>query len=100
MAADMKPLRSSSGVVVFAAAKETRANWIEDGRSYERFALQATALGIRAAHFNMPVEVAAPRPKFTQAIGLGGTRSYLVIRFGRGPTLPPSLRRPVQAVLI
>jgi hypothetical protein len=23
-----------------------------------------------------------------------------VIRFGRGPTLPPSLRRPVQAVIV
>lgn len=96
----VKHLRSSAGVVVFAGAQENRTNWIEVGRSYERFALQATALGIRTAHVNMPIEVAALRPKFAQAIGLGGTRPDLVIRFGRGPTLPPSLRRPVQAVLI
>jgi len=96
----VKHLRSSAGVVVFAGAQEDKAHWVEVGRSYERFALQATALGIRTAHVNMPVEVAALRPQFAQAIGLGRSRPDLVIRFGRGPTLPPSLRRPVQAVLV
>jgi len=93
-------LRSSAGVAVFAGAKEDAAHWVEVGRCYERFALQATALGIRTAHVNMPVEVASLRPQFAAAIGLGRTRADLVIRFGRGPTLPPSLRRPVQAVLV
>jgi hypothetical protein len=96
----VRHLRSSAGVAVFAGAKEDKAHWVEVGRSYERFALQATALGIRTAHVNMPVEVAPLRPKFAQAIGLGPTRPDLVIRFGRGPTLPPSLRRPVGAVLV
>jgi Nitroreductase family len=96
----VKHLRSSAGVAVFAGAKEDRAHWVEVGRAYERFALQATALGIRTAHVNMPVEVAALRPKFAEAIGLGRARPDLVIRFGRGPTLPPSLRRPLQAVLV
>ena len=32
--------------------------------------------------------------------GLAGQRPDLVVRFGRGPTLPASLRRPVQAVLV
>jgi nitroreductase len=95
-----KNLRSSAGVAVFAGAKEDKAHWVEVGRSFERFTLQATALGIRTAHVNMPVEVASLRPEFAKAIGLGHTRPDLVIRFGRGPTLPPSLRRPVQAVLV
>ena len=96
----LKQLRSSAGVAVFAGAKEDRAHWFEVGRSFERMALQATALGIRTAHVNMPVEVASLRPQFAEAIGLGQTRPDLVIRFGRGPSLPPSLRRPVQAVLV
>lgn len=96
----VRHLRSSAGVAVFAATQEDPAHWVEVGRSYERFALQSTALGIRTAHVNMPVEVAPLRPKFAEAIGLGRTRPDLVIRFGRGPTLPPSLRRPVEAVLI
>ena len=40
----------------------------------------------------------APRPKFAAAIGVPGPD--LVVRFGRGPALPPSLRRPVTAVLV
>jgi hypothetical protein len=96
----VKQRRSSAGVAVFAGEKEDKAHWVEVGRAYEHFALQATALGIRTAHVNMPVEVAALRPKFAAAIGLGTTRPDLVIRFRRGPTLPQSLRRPVQAVLV
>jgi hypothetical protein len=70
------------------------------GRAYERFALQASVMGVRHAHVNMPVELAALRPAFGSAIGLGQQRPDLVIRFGRGPTMPRSLRRPVEAVLV
>lgn len=94
-----RQLNNSAGVAVFVAAVEDKAHWVEVGRAYERFALQATAIGVRNAHVNMPVEVAPLRPRFASAIGLGRQRPDLVIRFGRGPTLPPSLRRPVQDVL-
>ena len=48
---------------------------------------------------NQPVEVAAPRPQFASFSGIGERRPDLVVRFGRGPKLPPSLRRPIDAVL-
>lgn len=95
-----RQLRSSAGVAVFVAAKEDKAHWVDVGRAYERFALQGTVLGVRNAHVNMPIELAALRHRFADAIGLGQQRPDLVVRFGRGPTLPPSLRRPVQAVLV
>ena len=95
-----RQLRSSAGVAVFAAAQADKAHWVDVGRAYERFALQATVMGVRHAHVNMPVELAAMRPVFGSAIGLGQQRPDLVIRFGRGPTMPPSLRRPVEAVLV
>jgi hypothetical protein len=95
-----KQVRSSAGIAVFVGPREDRAGWIETGRVYERFALQATALGIRTAHLNQPVEVASLRPAFARSLGLPGERPDLVIRFGRGPTMPPSLRRPLPAVLV
>jgi hypothetical protein len=90
----------SAGIAVFVSDVSDKAHWVEAGRCYERFALQATALGIRNALLNQPVEVGAVRPQFAAAIGLGNLRPDLVVRFGRGPTLPLSMRRPVQSVLV
>lgn len=92
-------LRSSAGIAVFISAASDKAHWVEVGRCYGRFALQATALGIRNAFLNQPVEVSALRPQFANALGIGGQRPDLVVRFGHGPEMPRSLRRPVQAVL-
>ena len=94
-----RQLRSSAGVAVFAGDAADVAHWVTVGRCAQRFALQATALGVRSAMLNQPVEVAALRAPFADAVGLGAARPDLVLRFGRGPKLPPSLRRPLQAVL-
>ncbi|HPC81854.1 MAG TPA: nitroreductase family protein [Thermoanaerobaculaceae bacterium] len=93
-------LRSSAGVAVFVSDRDDREHWIEAGRAFERFALQATALGLRTAHLNQPVEVASLRPSLAETIGAGTGRPDLVIRFGRGPQMPRSFRRPVTAVLL
>ena len=95
-----KQLRSSAGVIVFVSDANDQQHWIEVGRSYERLALQATALGIRTAFLNQPVEVATVRPQFATWLNLGGRRPDLVVRFGRGPEMPRSLRRPIDHVLV
>jgi hypothetical protein len=95
-----RQVRSSAGIAVFVGQAADKAHWVEVGRCYERFALQATALGIRNAFLNQPVEVVALRTPFASALGLAGQRPDLVVRFGRGPVLPRSLRRPVDAVLV
>lgn len=94
-----KHIRSSAGIAVFVSEANDKAHWIEAGRCYERFALQATALGIRNAMINQPVEVSKLRPQFANFLGIGQRRPDLVVRFGRGPEMPRSLRRPVQMVL-
>ena len=94
-----RQVRSSSGLAVFVGMAADKAQWVEVGRCVERFALQATALGLRHAYLNQAVEVAAVRPPFAAALGLAGQRPDLVLRFGRGASLPRSLRRPVEAVL-
>jgi hypothetical protein len=94
-----RQIRNSAGIAVFIGDAPDKAHWVEVGRCYERFALQATALGVRNAFLNQPVEVAAMRSPLAAAIGFPGQRPDLLVRFGRGPTMPRSLRRPVQAVL-
>ena len=79
-----KQIRNAAGIAVFVSETNDRAQWVEAGRCYERFALQATALGIRNAFLNQPVEVAAVRPQFASWLGLRhGERPDLVVRFGR-----------------
>jgi hypothetical protein len=95
-----RQVRSSAGIAVFASDLDDKAHWIEVGRAFQRFSLQATAMGVRTAHLNQPVEVAALRSQFANSIGIPGRRPDLVIRFGRGPEMPRSLRRPVEAVLL
>lgn len=95
-----KHIRSSSGIAVFVSDANDKAHWIEAGRCYERFALQAAALGIRNAFLNQPVEVSTLRPQFASFLDVGERRPDLVVRFGRGPLMPRSLRRPQDAVLV
>ena len=95
-----KQVRSSAGIAVFVGNAADKAHWMDVGRCYQRFALQAAALGVRNAFLNQPVEVAPLRPQFADFLGLGSRRPDLVVRFGRGPKLPSSLRRPVQTVLV
>ena len=92
-------VRSAAGIAVFVSERDDRAHWIEAGRCFQRFALQASALGVRSAHLNQPVELAALRPAFGAFLGIAYGRPDLVIRFGRGPAMPRSLRRPLDAVL-
>jgi hypothetical protein len=94
-----KHLRSSAGVAFFVSQTNDKAHWVEAGRCYERFALQATALGIRNAMLNQPVEVSRLRAQFATAMGIGSGRPDLVVRFGRGPLMPKSLRRDLTSVL-
>jgi len=96
----VRQMRSSAGIALFVAQSADKAHWVDVGRCYERFALQATALGIRNALVNQPVEVSSVRPQFASAFGLAGQRPDLVVRFGRGSAMPPSLRRSVPAVLV
>lgn len=95
-----RQVRSSAGVAVFVGPGQGPEAWLAVGRAFERFALQATVLGVRTAHLNQPVEVAEVRPDFAEALGLAGERPDLVVRFGRGPLMPRALRRPLEAVVV
>lgn len=91
--------RSSAGLAIFISNANDKVHWVEAGRCYQRFALQAAALGIRNAMLNQAVEVPALRGELANFLGTPNDRPDLVVRFGRGPLLQRSLRRQVEAVL-
>lgn len=93
-------LNSSAGVAVLVSDRNEPAGWVAAGRRSQRFALQATALQLRHAYINQPVEVPAVRGQFAAYLGIGAGRPDLVMRFGYGPALPQSLRRPMAQVIV
>ncbi len=95
-----RQIRSSAGIAVFVAQKNDREHWVLAGRACQRFALQATALGLKHAFINQPVEVAKLRPELASLVGMPGRRPDLVMRFGYGSTMPYSARRPASAVMV
>jgi len=84
---------------VFVAQHDNPEHWVLAGRACQRFALAATALGLKHAFINQPVEVARLRPELAALIGMPGRRPDIVMRFGYGAALPFSARRTVDAVL-
>jgi Nitroreductase family len=96
---DRKSLESSAGIAVFVAADDDKPAWVETGRAYQRFALQAAALDIRTAFINQPVEVPSLRPELETLLELQGEHALLAVRFGHGVLAPYSQRRPVEDVI-
>lgn len=94
-----RQIASSAGIAVFVAQKDDPEHWVLAGRACQRFALKATAMGMKHAFINQPVEVARLRPELAALVGMPGRRPDIVMRFGYGAALPFSARRPVDAVL-
>jgi Nitroreductase family len=95
-----RQIESSAGIAIFVAQMEDHEHWVLAGRAAQRFALQATALALKCAFINQPVEVARLRPELAALIGLPGRRPDLVMRYGYGPSLPYSARRPVEGTML
>ena len=91
-------IRSSAGVLVLLATSDDPVGWQACGRAAQRLMLQATLDGLKVAFVNQAVENPAARQDLRTFIGTG-KRPSLVLRYGRGPDMPPSLRRPVAEVL-
>jgi nitroreductase len=95
-----RQINTSSGIAVFVATRSDPEHWVQAGRACQRFSLQATALGLKTAHINQPVEVPGLRADLAALVGLPGRRPDIVMRFGRAPAMPMSARKPVDAVMV
>ena len=85
--------------MVFSAKRDDPSGWVAAGRAYQRFALRATLAGLQHAFVNQAVEVPVVRHELQSLLRLGSRRANLIVRFGRGPEMPRSLRRPIEDVI-
>jgi len=95
-----KLIRGSSGMAVFVADSNDKVSWIDLGRSFQRFALKATALDIKHGHMNVPCEEVEVRKKLQRHLGLEAKHPLLLLRIGYANPMPRSYRRAVEDVLL
>ena len=94
-----KLIDATSGFALFTTAQNDIAHWIRLGRSFQRFGLTATKLGISHAHVNMPCEELEVRKELAAKFNLGSKHPLLLIRFGYSEPMPYSSRRDLEEVL-
>jgi len=92
-------VEASSGLAIFSSAEDNPLHWFKAGRSYQRFALEATRLGLKHSFVNQPAEVPAFRAELLRLAGQTAGRADFIVRFGYGPEMPRSLRQPIDAVI-
>jgi len=92
--------KSSTGIVIFFSAANDPQDWFNARRAYLRFALQATIDGVKNAFIIQAVEVPDVRRELQDYLEIGDGRRILVVRFGFGPSMPRSLRRPTKIVIV
>ncbi|MBT2186113.1 nitroreductase family protein [Sphingobium sp. H33] len=93
-----RQIDSSAGIAIFFGERADPGHWIRIGQACQRFALAATHLGLKIAFINQPVEVNRLRADLAAVVG-ETRRPDLVMRFGYGPALPLSPRRPAASVM-
>ncbi len=96
---DERLIRSSAALALVTTTWDDRWAWVAAGRTFERFALTAAALGIQLAHLSAPCEVPSLRTEVTRRLEAPG-HAQLVLRLGYADPLPRAPRRPVDAVML
>ena len=94
-----KIVEGSPMLAVFASSSDTFPDWLAAGQALSSVLLTLTAAGATASYLNPPVEVEELRPRLQELSQCKGT-PQLLMRFGYGPSVAPTVRRDVDVVLI
>jgi len=97
---DLKKIASSSHIVLFTLMENTPRNWIETGRSLERFLLKCTELGIAIAYLNQPCEEKTLAAQIQSNVLKKNEIPVLLLRIGYASPLPYSPRKPIEKVIV
>ena len=98
--ADRKKIESASHLVLFTTRENSRREWVDLGRTLQRFLLTATELGIAHAYLNQPNEQPEIAAEMAKTLDLDGEYPTILLRIGYGKQQAYSKRRPVEDVII
>ena len=86
-------------LAIVATRRDGPAEWLRAGQAMERVLLEATASGLSTSLLNQAIEHDALRWLLHEPVGVW-TRPQAIIRFGYGPAVPVTPRRPISDVLL
>lgn len=86
-------------LAILATRRDGPAEWLRAGQAMQRVLLEATANGLSTSLLNQAIEHDSLRWLLHDPLG-AWTRPQAVIRFGYGPPVPPTPRRPISDVLL
>jgi nitroreductase len=86
-------------LAVLSTRRDGPAEWLRAGQAMERVLLEATAHGLATSLLNQAIEHRRLRWLVRDPLG-AWTRPQAVIRFGYGPPVPPTPRRPLADALL
>lgn len=96
---DKKNIAGSPALGLFYTATDTVEEWLATGRALALVLLACTAQDVRASFLSQPIEVPELRTGLARVANVRGI-PQLLLRFGYGPLIARSARRPVKEVLL
>jgi len=98
--ADREKIDSASHLVLFTTRENSRREWVDLGRTLQRFLLTATELGISHAYLNQPNEEAEIVAEMAKTLDLDGEYPTVLLRVGYGEQQAYSKRRPIGDIIV
>ena len=97
---DRKKIDSSSHFVVCTTQRDIIEEWINLGRTLQRFLLKVTEIGISYAFLNQPCEVAALAFDLREKLPVNKEHPTLIMRIGYAKQIPYSPRKKIETSLV
>jgi (2Fe-2S) ferredoxin len=96
---DRKKISSSSHLVLFTTKDDTASDWIDLGRSLQRFLLKASELNIACAYLNPPCEIESLANELKTKIAINSESPAILLRTGYADPMPYAPRKDVGEVI-
>ena len=97
---DRKKINSSSHFVICTTRQDTINEWINFGRTLQRFLLKATEIGVSYAFLNQPCEVSTLASDLQEKLPINKEIPILIMRIGYTKQVPYSPRKKIETLLV
>ena len=91
-------LRSAGALVLLSAPSREQVQWLMGGQAWERFALQAGALGLALQPVSAPIEIERYRAPLLRAFEATGEEPLMLARLGHAKNPAATTRRNIALV--